>query len=50
MFRAIMLKGKASEVFDTLRAMAKSHPLRTIGEIEENIKEHQRKYGLGGER
>ena len=46
MFRAIMLKGKANRVFDTLKSMAELHPDRTIGEIEKNIKEHKRKFGL----
>ena len=38
MFRAIMLTGKAQEVFDAIEAMAKEHPQRTIGEMAENIK------------
>ncbi|MCK5236297.1 MAG: hypothetical protein KAR06_04850 [Deltaproteobacteria bacterium] len=46
MFRAIMLTGKAHEVFDALKVMAKEHPTRTIGEMAENIKSWKQKHGL----
>ena len=46
MFRAIMLIGKAHEVFDALEAIAKEHPNRTIGEMTENIKSWKQKHGL----
>ncbi|KKL56015.1 hypothetical protein LCGC14_2249670 [marine sediment metagenome] len=36
MFRAIMLKGKAHQVWSILNTLAEQHPTRTIGEITEN--------------